>query len=51
MNVPLLDLRAQLDSIETEVKSAVNKVIDSTRYIMGLKVKSLEESVPDYCGV
>ncbi|MFC1590897.1 DegT/DnrJ/EryC1/StrS family aminotransferase [Thermodesulfobacteriota bacterium] len=50
MKVPLLDLSAQLQSIETEVKAAVNEVIESTRYIMGPKVTELEEKIAEYAG-
>ena len=50
MKVPLLDLKAQLKSIEGDVKNAVNEVIDSTRYIMGPKVEELEKEIADYCG-
>ena len=50
MNVPLLDLNAQLKTIENEVKTAVNEVIDSTRYIMGPKVVELEEKIAEYAG-
>ncbi len=51
MKVPLLDLKAQLNSIENEVKDAVNEVIDSTRYIMGPKVEALESQIAAYTGV
>jgi dTDP-4-amino-4,6-dideoxygalactose transaminase len=50
IKVPLLDLSAQLRTIEKEVKAAVNGVIDSTRYIMGPKVVELEERIADYVG-
>lgn len=50
MNIPLLDLNAQLDPIRDEVKAAVNEVIDSTRYVMGPKVSELEEKIAAYCG-
>jgi len=50
MNVPLLDLNAQLKTIEKEVKDAVNEVIDSTRYIMGPKVEELEAKIAEYVG-
>ena len=50
MKVPLLDLKAQLDTIRNEVKSAIDEVIESTRYIMGPKVSELEERIADYCG-
>ncbi|MBW2590084.1 MAG: DegT/DnrJ/EryC1/StrS family aminotransferase [Deltaproteobacteria bacterium] len=50
MKVPLLDLNAQLKTIEKEVKAAVNEVIDSTRYIMGPKVEELEAKIAGYAG-
>ena len=50
MKVPLLDLNAQLKTIETDVKDAVNEVIYSTRYIMGPKVVELEEKIAQYIG-
>ena len=50
MKVPLLDLKAQLKTIEKEVKAAVNEVIDSTRYIIGPKVEELEAKIAEYVG-
>lgn len=51
MKVPLLDLKAQLSSIENEMKKAVLEVIDSTRYIMGNQIEELEKKIADYTGV
>lgn len=51
MKVPLLDLKAQLETIENEIKKEVNEVIDSTRYIMGPKVEELEKKIAQYVGV
>lgn len=50
MNIPLLDIKAQLNPIRDEIISAVTDVIDSTQYIMGKKVQELEESIARYCG-
>jgi len=50
VKVPLLDLNAQLKTIEKEVKTAVNDVIDSTQYIMGPKVAELEGQIAEYAG-
>ena len=50
MKVPLLDLRPQLAEIEAELKAAVNKVIDSTHYILGPEVVAFEEAVAKYVG-
>ncbi len=51
MAVPLLDLEPQLTPLREEILAAVTEVIDSTGYIMGPKVESLERAVADYCGV
>ena len=50
MQVPLLDLNAQLDPIREEIKQAVNDVVDSTRYIGGPKITELEKAIAEYCG-
>ncbi len=50
MKVPLLDLRPQLAEIEAELKAAVNKVIDSTHYILGPEVVAFEKAVAQYVG-
>ncbi|MBI5893921.1 MAG: DegT/DnrJ/EryC1/StrS family aminotransferase [Deltaproteobacteria bacterium] len=50
MKIPLLDIKAQMNPIRDEIISAVTDVIDSTQYIMGKKVKELEESIAQYCG-
>lgn len=50
MEVPLLDLKAQLEPIRDEVKRAIDEVVESTRYIMGPKVVELEKTIADYCG-
>jgi dTDP-4-amino-4,6-dideoxygalactose transaminase len=51
VKVPLLDLKAQLAPIATEVKNAVIEVIESTNYIMGPKIEELEKQVAEYCQV
>jgi dTDP-4-amino-4,6-dideoxygalactose transaminase len=51
MKVPLLDLKAQLNSIRAEVMQAVTEVVDSTTYIMGPKVEALEKKVAAYSDV
>jgi dTDP-4-amino-4,6-dideoxygalactose transaminase len=50
VKVPLLDLKAQLAPIATEVKEAVIEVIESTNYIMGPKIEELEQKIAEYCG-
>jgi dTDP-4-amino-4,6-dideoxygalactose transaminase len=47
MQVPLLDLQAQLATIGDEVRRAVLEVVDSTRYILGPKVEQLEARIAE----
>jgi dTDP-4-amino-4,6-dideoxygalactose transaminase len=48
VQVPLLDLKAQLAPIRARVHEAVLAVIDSTRYIMGPQVEELEKRIAAY---
>ena len=50
MQVPLLDLKAQQKELRAELLRAVEEVMDSTAYIMGPKVKELEQKVAEYSG-
>jgi dTDP-4-amino-4,6-dideoxygalactose transaminase len=50
MKVPLLDLRAQYQTIRDEIKEAVEEVLESQYFILGPKVAALEEAVAPYCG-
>ncbi|MCB0359134.1 MAG: DegT/DnrJ/EryC1/StrS family aminotransferase [Bdellovibrionales bacterium] len=50
MNVPLLDIRPQLESHQEELEAAVLEVVRSTRYIMGEKVERFEDEAAAYCG-
>ena len=49
MKVPLLDLKAQHDPIQSEILQAIKRVIQSQAYILGPEVKNLEERVASYC--
>ena len=50
MEVPLLDLKAQLKPLRREVLDAVTEVVDSGRYILGPKVEAFERQVAGYVG-
>lgn len=50
MNVPLLDLKAQYRTIREEVTAALNEIIESQHFILGEKVKELEEAIAGYSG-
>ncbi len=47
MHVPLLDLKAQYESIRDEVLAGINEVLDSQRCIGGPKVEELEKAVAE----
>src|SRR4030042_1319947 len=49
--IPLLDLKAQYETIRAEVESAVLRVLASTRYIGGDECAAFEREFADYCGV
>ncbi len=50
MRVPLLDLKAQYATIRTEVRQAVDRVLESQRFIMGPEVDELERAIARYVG-
>lgn len=50
MKVPLLDLKAQYAAIRAEVEGALEEVLQSQHFILGPKVKELEEKIAEYCG-
>lgn len=49
--VPFVDLKAQFDSIRTEIEDAIAGVIEETAFIGGPRVKAFEEAFARYCGV
>ncbi len=48
MQVPLLDLRAQYDTIKEDIIGAVIDVLEAQHFILGPKVAELEEQVAGY---
>jgi dTDP-4-amino-4,6-dideoxygalactose transaminase len=51
MKVPLLDLRAQFQTIREEVMTAVESVFDSQNFILGSEVEAFEKETAEYCRV
>ncbi len=47
--VPLLDLKAQYNAIRNEVREAIDRVLESQRFILGPEVKALENEIAEYC--
>ncbi len=44
------DLKIQYKNLESEIKEAINKVLESTQFINGPQVKEIEEKIADYLG-
>src|SRR6266540_2284413 len=51
MNVPLLDLRAQFQTIRGEVMAAVERVFECQHFILGPEVEAFEIAAAEYCRV
>jgi dTDP-4-amino-4,6-dideoxygalactose transaminase len=49
--VPLLDLKAQYETIRSDVAAALERVIESQHFILGPEVEALEAEVSAYSGV
>jgi dTDP-4-amino-4,6-dideoxygalactose transaminase len=49
--VPMLDLKAQHETIAAEVEAAVKGVLDSQQFILGPEVRAFESEMASYCGV
>jgi dTDP-4-amino-4,6-dideoxygalactose transaminase len=50
LKVPLLDLKKQYEKIKDEIILATEEVFESQQFILGPKVKELEERIAEYSG-
>lgn len=50
MNIPLVDLKAQYDSLKGEIDAAIHRVVQEGQFILGPEVKAFESDVAAYCG-
>jgi dTDP-4-amino-4,6-dideoxygalactose transaminase len=50
MAVPLFDTAAPLASLRGELRTAVERVLESERYILGPEVQAFERELAAYCG-
>jgi len=51
MNIQFVDLKAQYETIKSEIDSAIKDVIAKSAFIGGPYLKSFEENFADFCGV
>ena len=51
MNIPLIDLKAQYNSLAEELNNVTLEVLSSANYIMGKNVVEFEKEFADYIGV
>ena len=50
MRIPLLDLQAQYLTIKEDINQAIQNVLDSSVYILGPEMKTLEKEIAAFCG-
>jgi dTDP-4-amino-4,6-dideoxygalactose transaminase len=50
MAIPLVDLKAQYLTIKDEIDSAIQDILDTTKFINGSPVKNFEEELAEFCG-
>ncbi|MFC1965243.1 DegT/DnrJ/EryC1/StrS family aminotransferase, partial [Chloroflexota bacterium] len=50
MKIPVIDLKAQYNTIKEEIDAAIQRVIQQGQFILGPDVHTLEEGVARYCG-
>lgn len=48
--VPMLDLRAQYESVREAVDAALRRVVESQRFVLGPEVAALEAEIAEHCG-
>jgi dTDP-3-amino-3,4,6-trideoxy-alpha-D-glucose transaminase len=51
MPVPLFDTSTPIAGLRDELHAAIDRVLESERYILGPEVQSFEQEFADYCGV
>lgn len=51
MTIPILDLKRQYASIKPDIDAAVQRVLESGRFILGPEVEALEKEIAEHCGV
>jgi len=47
--IPLLDLKVQYSAIQSEIRQAIERVVDSQHFILGPEVEALEQEIAAFC--
>jgi dTDP-4-amino-4,6-dideoxygalactose transaminase len=50
VGIPLLDLRAQYQTMKEDIDRAILEVLDTSVFILGPQVKALEKEIAEFCG-
>jgi len=50
VRVPTLDLKAQYETLRNEMRAAIDRVLESQRFILGPEVEALEREIATYVG-
>ena len=48
--IPLLDLKAQYAAIRSEIREALQRVVESQHFVLGPEVEALEREMAAFCG-
>jgi len=49
MKVPLLDLKAQHSTIRSDIRQAIERIVESQHFILGPEVEALEKEIASFC--
>ncbi len=50
MNIPLLDIKEQNQTLRPQIEEAIGRVLDTNAFILGGEVAALEIELAEYCG-
>ena len=51
MNIPMVDLKGQYESLKSEIDAAIVTALGETRFILGPNVQAFDQEAADYLGV
>lgn len=51
MNIPMVDLKGQYETLREEIEQGLRQVLETTQFILGPNGAALEKDVAAYCGV